>query len=108
MNHLESRTIGGISSSIQNRIAFVDERFIAEALGSFGADSQHPDRPFDRSAERVQTQILLEIFLRSVRHFPISVKIFLRRLRRPLIGFSPGRRWPPPDVFLCHERLRHD
>jgi hypothetical protein len=108
MNHLESRTIGGISSSIQNRIAFVDERFITEGLGSFGADSHHPDRPSDRSADRVQTQILLEIFLRSVRHFLICAKIFLRRLRRPLIGFSPGRRWPPPDVFLCHERLRHD
>ncbi len=69
MNHFESRMIGGINSSMQNRITLVDQRFIYKALGSFVADAHHPDRPSDRSAERLQTQILLEIFRRPTRHF---------------------------------------
>jgi hypothetical protein len=75
MNHLESRMIGGINSSIQNRIALVDERFMSEALSSFVADAHHPDYPSDRNAERLQTQILLETVLRPIRHFMICAKI---------------------------------
>jgi hypothetical protein len=105
MNHLESRMIGGINSSMQNRIALVDERFICEALGSFVADAHHPDHPSDRSAERYQTQILLEIFPRPLRHFLICAKILVRRILSPLIGSSPDRNWPLPDVFLFRKRL---
>jgi hypothetical protein len=97
--------IGGINSSMQNRIALVDERFISEASGSFVGDAHHPDRPSDRSAERLQTQILLEIFRRPIRHFLICAKIFVGWILSPLIGSSPGGKWPPPEVFLCHERL---
>jgi hypothetical protein len=71
MNHLASRMIGGINSSMQNRIALVDERFISEALSSFVADADHALCPSDRSVERFQTQILLEIILRPIRHFLI-------------------------------------
>jgi hypothetical protein len=67
--------IGGINSSMQNRIALVDARFISKALSSFVADANHPDCPSDRSAERFQTQFPLEIFLCPVRHFLICGKI---------------------------------
>jgi hypothetical protein len=105
MNHFESRMIGGINSSMQNRITLVDERFIYKALGSFVADAHHPDRPSDRSAERLQTQILLEIFRRPTRHFMICAKIFVRWILSPLIGSSPVEKWAPPHVFLGCERL---
>jgi len=66
--------IGGINSSMQNRIALVDERFISEALSSFVGDAGHPVSPSDRSAGRLQTQIPLEIVLRSIRHFLFAPK----------------------------------
>jgi hypothetical protein len=77
MNHLASRIIGGINSSMQNRIALVDERFISEALSSFVGDADHRDCPSDRSAGRLQTQIPLEVVLHSIRHFLICTKNFL-------------------------------
>jgi hypothetical protein len=62
-------------------------------LRSFVDDTQHPDSPFDRSAERFQTQILLEIFRRPITDFLICVKIFVRWIRSPLIGSSPVGKW---------------
>src|ERR1700730_19191603 len=100
MNHLESRMIGGINSSIQNRIALVDERFISETLSSFVADAGHPDCPSNRSAGRFQTQISLEIVFRSIRHLPVCPKIFVSRIFSPLIGCSAGSKWPPADAVL--------
>src|SRR5436305_12177574 len=60
--------MGGINSSMQNRMALVDERFISEALGSFVANADHP---LDSSAEPFQTQILLEILAGPIWHFLI-------------------------------------
>ena len=57
--------IGGINSSMQNRIALVDERFISEALSSFDADHAHC--PSDRSAERFHSHERL-LLLYQVAH----------------------------------------
>ena len=77
---------------MQNRIALVAERFIIEALSSFKSDAHRPDVPSDRSVERLQTQVLLEIVLHLIRDCLICAKIFLRRLRRPLIWFLAGQK----------------
>jgi hypothetical protein len=105
MNHLASRMIGGINSSMQNRIALVDERFISEALSSFVGDADHPDCPSDRSAGCLRTQIPLEIVLRSIRHFLICAKNFGETDPLAADWLFGGQKAAPPSVFLCHERL---
>ena len=92
--------IGGINSSIKKRIVLVEERFIFEALGRLSAEALHPDCASDDSAERFQTQVLLEMMRRVIRYLRISAKIFVRRLLSPLIGSSPDGKCLPPEVFL--------
>ncbi len=107
MNDLESRMIGGINSSMQNRIALVDERFISEASGSFVSSVTRTIR----IALPIVARSVSELKFRSrysvvpIRHFLICAQIFVRWVLSPLIGSSPGGKWPPPDVFLRHERL---
>jgi hypothetical protein len=105
MNHLESRMIGGINSSMQNRIALVDERFISKASDSLIAGTLDPDCPCDRSAKCFPTQFCMNSPA-SDPAFPAPRKNFYETDSLAVDWFFAGRKWLPPDVFLCHERLR--
>src|ERR1700751_5311341 len=105
MNHLASRMIGGINSSMQNRIALVDERFISKALSSFVAGADHPDCPSDCSAERLQTQILPAIVPRAIQRLLIWPKNFCETASLLADWLFGGQNAATSSVFLWHERL---
>ena len=97
--------IGGINSSMQNRIALVDERFISEALSSFVADVDHLDcrSIVARRVSKLKFRLKYFFFLFST--FPDMRQNSFETDSLAADWSFAGRKAAPPGALLRDERL---